>query len=36
MERAMREWFVRTSDATPMGLKDSRDLLKDNLRSIRL
>jgi arylsulfatase A-like enzyme len=36
MERAMLDWYVRTSDITPRGLKDNRDLPRDNLRSIRL
>ena len=36
LERAMLDWFVRTSDVTPRGLKDNRDLPKDNLRTIKL
>jgi hypothetical protein len=36
MERAMLDWYVRTSDVTPRGLKDNRDLPQDNLKSIRL
>ena len=36
MERAMLDLYVRTSDVTPRGLQDNRDLPRDNLRSIRM
>ena len=36
LQQGMLDWFIRTSDVTPRGLKDERDLPKDNLRTIKL
>lgn len=35
LQQAMLDWYIRTSDVTPRGLKDDRDLPPDNLRTIR-
>ena len=36
LQQAMLDWYIRTSDVTPRGLKDERDLPRDNLRTIRV